>query len=70
MLYRNDDPRAILAMEEALTGNYGEDGYYSSYERDIKYCPVCGACEPDYFYMNDDGECVGCDECVHIVYEL
>lgn len=66
MIYRNDDPRLPDALDRELTGEY--EDYYN--ERDIKYCPVCGAYEPDYFYMNDGEECVGCYECVHVVYEL
>lgn len=66
MKYRNDDPKAIIAMELERTGNYGE--FYG--ENDGQNCPVCGAFEPEHFYMNDDEECVGCYECVHRIYEL
>ena len=66
MIYRNDDPRAMIALEEERTGNYGD--YYN--DRDMKYCPCCGAYEPDHFFMNDDEECIGCYECVHVVYDL
>ena len=69
MLYRNDDPRAILAMEEARTGNYGEDGYYESFDK-VERCPLCYAYEPDCFYIDYDGECVGCSECVCTVSNL
>ena len=69
MLYRNDDPRAILAMEVARTGNYGEGDYYDSYDH-VENCPLCGAYEPECLYVNDDDECIGCYECVHIVSNL
>ena len=66
MLYRNDDPRAILAMEEARTGNYGEDGYY---DRPNQCCPVCEIENPDYFYKNCyTDEIVGCSECIYKEY--
>lgn len=30
-----------------------------------KSCPCCGALSPEYFYLNnEDGECVGCTECM------
>lgn len=63
MIYKNDSHDAILAMEYARTGGYGEDKYDrigTSFS-----CPCCGAYEPDVFYMNDDDECIGCSECVY-----
>ena len=60
MIYSNDDPMAILAMEIARTDNYGE---YDSYDGGT-VCPVCGAFEPEHYYINDDEECIGCSECV------
>ena len=51
---------AILAMEIARTDNYGE---YDSYDGET-VCPVCGAFEPEHYYINDDEECIGCSECV------
>lgn len=60
MIYSNDDPMAILAMEIARTGNYGE--YDACDEETV--CPVCGAFEPEHYYINDDEECIGCSECV------
>ena len=60
MIYSNDDPMAILAMEIARTDNYGE---YDSYDGET-VCPVCGAFEPEHYYINDDEECIGCSECV------
>lgn len=59
-VYSNDDPMAILAMEIARTDNYGE---YDSYDGET-VCPVCGAFEPEHYYINDDEECIGCSECV------
>ncbi len=66
MMYRCDDPRALIAAEEDRACRFGD--YYD--ETSTKYCPVCGAYEPDHFFMNDDEECVGCYECVHVVYDL
>lgn len=50
MIYSNDDPMAILAMEIARTDNYGE---YDSYDGET-VCPICGAFEPEHYYINDD----------------
>ena len=61
MLYENETKNAVLAMEYARTGGYGDyDGAGRSYA-----CPCCGAPEPDVFYVNDEEECVGCSECVY-----
>ena len=62
MIYSNDDPRAILAMEMERTGNYGEMNYC---EDNAVRCPVCGAYEPEYYYLDDNEECIGCTECVY-----
>ena len=37
MIYSNDDPMAILAMEMERMGNYGDCDEYSA-----EKCPVCG----------------------------
>lgn len=66
MRYRNDDPRAVIAMELERTGRYGD----CFGEENTDTCPVCGAISPEHFFMNDDEECVGCYECLHRVYEL
>lgn len=68
MIYTNTDPSAIQAMEEARTGNYGEEGFYDEYE-DV-YCPICGELNPEFFYVDTYGDCVGCSECVHKEYSL
>lgn len=60
MIYSNDDPMALLAMERERTGNYGDCG-----EADAVKCPVCGAYEPEYYYLDEDEECIGCSECVY-----
>ncbi len=60
MIYSNDDPMAFAAMETERTGNYGDFGY-----EDTVKCPVCGAYEPEYYYLDDDEECIGCSECVY-----
>lgn len=62
MIYSNDDPAAILAMERDRTGNYGDD-YYE--DDDTQRCPICGAYAPEHFYIDNDEECVGCSECVY-----
>lgn len=60
MIYTNDDPMALLAMEMERTGNYGD-----CYEESGCVCPVCGAVKPEYYYLDDDEECIGCSECVY-----
>ena len=62
MIYSNSDPLALYAMEQARTGNYGAD--YDDDSSDY-VCPVCGATEPEHYYLDDDEECIGCSECVH-----
>ena len=61
MVYSNGDPLALYAMEQARTGNYGEDNYD---EEEYEDCPVCGHTAPYEFYVDINGECVGCNECV------
>lgn len=60
MIYSNDDPMSILAMELERTENYGDGD-----ETDVMKCPVCGTREPEYYYLDDDEECLGCSECVY-----
>lgn len=60
MIYSNDDPMAILAMEAERTANYGDCD-----EAIVEKCPVCGAYELEYYYLNEDEECIGCSECIH-----
>lgn len=60
MIYSNDDPMAVLAMEIERTGNYGDCDEDSGTK-----CPVCGAYEPEYYYLDEDEECIGCSECVY-----
>lgn len=62
MIYSNDDPMALMAMEMARTGNYGGDYEPECY---AARCPICGAYEPEYYYLDDDEECIGCTECVY-----
>lgn len=59
MIYSNDDPMALLAMERERTESYGCD------EADNEKCPVCGAYEPEHYYLDEDEECVGCSECIY-----
>lgn len=65
MIYSNDDPMALIAMEIERTGNYGDCD-----ENDVCKCPVCGAYDPEYYYLDDDEECIGCSECVYRADEL
>ncbi|MCI8404800.1 MAG: hypothetical protein HFE49_07865 [Clostridia bacterium] len=60
MIYTNDDPMAVMAMEEDRTADYGlcEDSHDEA-------CPVCGAECPEFYYMDEDEECIGCSECVY-----
>lgn len=54
MLFRNNDPEALRALEMVRTGNYGED-----YEDEF-----WGECEDDtaFFYDEDDLADRDCDE--------
>ena len=36
---------------------------YPHGEPDYPHCPVCGS-ECDEIYFNEDGDIVGCDECI------
>ena len=63
MIYSNDDPMALAAMEIARTGNYGND--FMTEDMRASYCPMCGAFQPEYYYLDDDEECIGCSECVY-----
>lgn len=66
MIYSNNDPMALFAMEEGRTGNYGSDYEPYTDEEDMpRRCPVCGAYEPEYYYLDDDEECIGCTECIY-----
>lgn len=65
MIYKNQNPAALAAMEADRTYSYGD-----CYDEDIRECPVCGALYPERFFLNDDEDCIGCDICVHTVYEL
>ena len=60
MIYTNDDPMALWAMEMERTDNYGDCD-----EERGERCPVCKAEKPEFYYMDDDEECIGCSECVY-----
>lgn len=62
MMYMNNTEAAILAMERDRTGNYGNDQ-----DEEVKYCPICGAEDPDCFYREKGGELAGCCECLQKV---
>ncbi|MBQ7574649.1 MAG: hypothetical protein IJT23_10375 [Clostridia bacterium] len=59
MIYSNCDANALYAMESARLG-----GYMDENDKEDEFCPICGMFEPDYYYINDEGDCVGCCECV------
>ena len=63
MIYRNEDYRALRALEEERTGNYGELENFN--ENTELCCPLCGTEGPKFFYINDDDECVGCTSCIY-----
>ena len=68
MVYKNNDRRALFTADEDKA-NYPVA--YEMYDESASQrCPCCGAYDPDHFFMNDDEECVGCYECVHVVYDL
>lgn len=60
MIYSNDDPLSLIAMENERTESYGDFG-----DEVCEKCPVCGAYEPEYYYLDEDEECIGCCECVY-----
>lgn len=60
MIYSNDDPLSLIAMENERTESYGD------FDDEVREkCPVCGVYEPEYYYLDDDEECIGCCECVY-----
>ena len=62
MIYSNNDPMAISAMEIARTGNYGEYDYDDS--------PTICTEEAEVLYKNIfNNEIVGCNECIKETYE-
>ena len=66
-MYKNTDSAALYAMESHRTGNYGSD--YPWGDDEYEECPVCGAVDPEQFYLIDN-ECVGCSRCVKSVDSL
>lgn len=66
-MYKNTDSAALYAMERCRTGNYGSD--YPWGDDESEECPVCGAVDPEQFYLTDN-ECIGCSECVKSVDSL
>ena len=62
MIYANDDPMAISAMERDRTGNYGDCGYDEP--RPCFFCGECGeAIFEDERYFNFEGNII-CDSCI------
>ena len=65
MIYSNNDPMAISAMEIARIGNYGEYDYDDS----PIIRPICNE-EAEVLYKNIfNNEIVGCNECIKETYE-
>lgn len=57
MIYNNDDYRALSAIDKERTE-----------EDENKYCSVCGAENPEEFYVSImSDECIGCSDCVDIL---
>lgn len=61
MRYGNNDASCVGAMERHRLGNYGDDGENG--------CPECGLINPEFVYINEDNEVVGCESCLRKVYQ-
>lgn len=65
MIFSNNDPMAISAMEITRTGNYGEYDYDDS----PIICPICNE-EAEVLYKTYSiNEIVGGNECIKETYE-
>lgn len=56
MIYNNKDDRCLIEME-----------YHRLCSKEcdfVKECPVCYEEDPEYFYIDKFGECIGCSECI------
>lgn len=63
MVYRNSTFEAIIAMERARTGNYGEDEYDDSTAPER--CEICGEyCDDMYEYSEYKGKIHICLRCL------
>lgn len=61
MIYKNNTFDAVMAMERARTGNYGEDEYDTSPE----CCEVCGDyCDEMYEYSEYNSKTHMCLRCL------
>lgn len=58
MVYRNDDSSALHSRDEELW--LGDD--------DKTGCPECGLINPEFYYVDVDGNIVGCEDCLRKVY--
>lgn len=58
MVYRNDDSSALRSRDEELW--LGDD--------DKTGCPECGLINPEFYYVDVDGNIVGCEDCLRKVY--
>jgi len=52
--------------EDPIIRNMERTGYPDGKEPSFPRCPVCGE-ETDTFYKNNDGDIVGCDNCISTV---
>lgn len=59
MVYRNDDSSALHSKDEELW--LGDD--------EKTGCPECGLINPEFVYINEDNEVVGCESCLRKVYQ-
>ena len=50
-----------MMREQYLTGHMPWEG---GEDEKAYICPVCGAEEPEKFYIDDIRDCVGCSECI------
>jgi len=62
MIYPNASQEAVMALERARTDEYMNNACYS--DEVVKCCNLCGAKDPEEFFVTSDGVNVGCSECV------
>lgn len=63
MLYANDSPGALLAMEQMRIGGY-------DYDEDVSPCPMCESEMYDCLYIAPDDSVIGCDQCIRREYTI
>ena len=65
MIYRNNDESALNAMERHRLGNYGDEPDTLS----DSTCTICHEVDPQYFYVDEYYNVVGCDNCLRKIIE-